>query len=44
MEWDTAAGQAIVEAAGGSVTTFDGAPLGYRKPLFRNPDFLARGR
>ncbi len=44
MEWDTAAGQAIVEAAGGSVTTFDGAPLRYRKPFFRNPDFIARGR
>ncbi|HLI19960.1 MAG TPA: 3'(2'),5'-bisphosphate nucleotidase CysQ, partial [Stellaceae bacterium] len=38
MEWDTAAGQAIVEAAGGSVTTFDGAPLRYAKPGFRNPE------
>jgi 3'(2'), 5'-bisphosphate nucleotidase len=44
MEWDTAAGQAILEAAGGSVTTLDGAPLGYNKPLFRNPGFIARGR
>jgi 3'(2'), 5'-bisphosphate nucleotidase len=43
MEWDTAAGQAILEAAGGSVTSFDGAPLRYRKPLFRNADFLAHG-
>lgn len=44
MEWDTAAGQAIVEAAGGSVTTFDGVPLRYAKPGFRNPSFLAAGR
>ena len=44
MEWDTAAGQAILEAAGGSVTTLDGAPLRYGKPLFRNPGFIARGR
>lgn len=43
MEWDTAAPQAIVEAAGGSVTTADGAPLGYGKPGWRNPDFLCRG-
>jgi 3'(2'), 5'-bisphosphate nucleotidase len=44
MEWDTAAGQAILEAAGGSVVTFDGAPLRYGKPGFRNSEFLARGR
>ena len=30
-EWDTAAGHAIVLAAGGRVTTFDGAPLRYGK-------------
>lgn len=44
MEWDTAAPQAIVEAAGGAVTTADGAPLAYGKPGWRNPDFLCRGR
>ena len=44
MEWDTAAGQAILEAAGGSVTTPDGAALRYGKTGFRNSDFLARGR
>jgi 3'(2'), 5'-bisphosphate nucleotidase len=44
MEWDTAAGQAILEAAGGSVTTLDGAPLRYAKPGFRNPGFLAQGK
>jgi 3'(2'), 5'-bisphosphate nucleotidase len=43
-EWDTAAGQAILEAAGGKVTTLDGAPLRYGKPGFCNPDFIARGR
>jgi 3'(2'), 5'-bisphosphate nucleotidase len=43
-EWDTAAGQAVLEAAGGSVATLDGAPLRYGKPGFRNPDFIARGR
>jgi 3'(2'), 5'-bisphosphate nucleotidase len=44
MEWDTAAPQAIVEAAGGSVTLLDGAPLRYGKPGWRNPDFVCRGR
>ena len=44
MEWDTAAGQAVLEAAGGSVTTLDGAPLRYGKPGFENPDFIARGK
>ncbi|HZT52714.1 MAG TPA: 3'(2'),5'-bisphosphate nucleotidase CysQ [Stellaceae bacterium] len=43
MEWDTAAGQAVLEAAGGAVMTLDGAPLRYAKPEFRNPDFIARG-
>jgi len=44
MEWDTAAPQAIVEAAGGAVTGPGGAPLTYGKPDWRNPDFLCRGR
>ncbi|MEZ7135385.1 3'(2'),5'-bisphosphate nucleotidase CysQ [Komagataeibacter sp. SM21] len=43
MEWDTAAPQAIVEAAGGSVTTPDGATLAYGKPSWRNPHFICRG-
>jgi 3'(2'), 5'-bisphosphate nucleotidase len=43
MEWDTAAGQAVLEAAGGSVRTLDGAPLLYGKTGFRNPHFIARG-
>lgn len=42
-EWDTCAGDAILRAAGGSVTTLDGAPLAYGKPGLRNPPFMARG-
>ena len=44
MEWDTAAGHAVLAAAGGSVTLIDGAALTYGKPGFANPDFIARGR
>ena len=44
MEWDTAAGHAVLRAAGGSVRTLDGAELGYGKPGFKNPEFVARGR
>lgn len=42
-EWDTAAGQAIVEAAGGAVVTLEGAPLTYGKgdPKHLNPFFVA---
>jgi len=43
MEWDTAAGQAVLEAAGGQVVTWTSAPLTYGKPGFRNPGYLARG-
>lgn len=45
MEWDTAAGQAVLEAAGGSVKTLDGTPLLYGKTGqdFANPYFIARG-
>jgi len=43
-EWDTAAGHAVLAAAGGTVTTFDGEPLLYGKPHFRNPGFVAWGR
>jgi len=42
-EWDTAAGHAVLTAAGGSVRTLDGEVLDYRKPTFRNPPFVARG-
>jgi 3'(2'), 5'-bisphosphate nucleotidase len=43
MEWDTAAGQAVLEAAGGSVMRLDGEALRYGKPGFENPFFVARG-
>ncbi len=40
-EWDTAAGQAVVEAAGGAVLDTAGAPLRYnRTESILNPDFL----
>ncbi len=44
MEWDTAAGQAILMSAGGSVITEEGAPLTYGKKErgFDNPHFIAR--
>lgn len=41
-EWDTAAGQGVLEAAGGEVVTTDGRPLLYGKPGFGNPHFIAR--
>ena len=44
MEWDTAAGHAVVLAAGGCVKTLDGSDLVYGKPGFDNPHFVARGR
>jgi 3'(2'), 5'-bisphosphate nucleotidase len=43
MEWDSAAGQAIVEAAGGAVVDLDAAPLRYGKAGWRNPDFVCYG-
>ena len=44
MEWDTAAGHAVLEAAGGRMTKLDGTPFLYGKPGFLNPGFLAEGR
>lgn len=42
-EWDTAAGHAVVLAAGGSVTDMQGAPLRYGKqPKLLNTGFIAR--
>ena len=43
MEWDIAAGHAILEAAGGRVRTIAGGSLRYGKPRFENPNFLADG-
>ena len=43
MEWDTAAGHAVLHAAGGRVTGLAGEPFRYGKPGFRNGNFLAQG-
>ncbi|MFG1463049.1 3'(2'),5'-bisphosphate nucleotidase CysQ [Xanthobacter sp. DSM 24535] len=49
MEWDTAAGDAVLRAAGGIVTTLDGLPLTYGRCIqegeapFANPHFVAYG-
>jgi 3'(2'), 5'-bisphosphate nucleotidase len=43
MEWDTAAGDAVLRAAGGRVTTVEGDPFLYVKRGFRNPGFIAWG-
>lgn len=50
MEWDTAAGDAVLRAAGGMTRTLDGQPLVYGKRKqsddedFANPHFIASGR
>ena len=41
MEWDTAAGHAVLLGAGGIVVNADGSPLRYGKPGFTNPWFIA---
>jgi 3'(2'), 5'-bisphosphate nucleotidase len=43
MEWDTAAGHAVLVGAGGQVVGPDAQPLRYGKPEFRNPWFVASG-
>lgn len=43
-EWDTAAAQAIVEAAGGQVSTLTGEPLRYGKDDLLNPFFVAAAK
>ncbi len=42
-EWDTAAGDAVVRGAGGTVTDFSGRPLLYGRPPFKNPGFIVKG-
>jgi 3'(2'), 5'-bisphosphate nucleotidase len=45
MEWDTAAPQAVLEAAGGSIKLLEGGgPLIYGKPGWANPGFVCTGR
>lgn len=42
MEWDTAAGHAVLKGAGGDVVRFDDhSPLTYGKPIYENPFFIA---
>lgn len=43
QEWDTAAGDAILRAAGGQVLTLEGAPLRYNKEDLLSPFFVALG-
>lgn len=43
-EWTSAAGHAVLKAAGGSVETEEGEALTYGKPGFRNSGFFAFGR
>jgi 3'(2'), 5'-bisphosphate nucleotidase len=43
MEWDTAAAQCVVEAAGGMVCSLDGKPLSYGKPGLKNPSLMTIG-
>lgn len=44
MEWDIAAGDAVLRAAGGALFAPDGAQMPYGKPAFRNIAFVAIGR
>lgn len=44
MEWDIAAGQAVLMAAGGSVEDLKGGALRYGKPGFENSHFVAWGK
>ncbi|HAG76893.1 3'(2'),5'-bisphosphate nucleotidase CysQ [Thauera sp. WB-2] len=43
MEWDIAAGHAVLAAAGGKVRTLAGDALRYGKPGLDNPHFVASG-
>jgi 3'(2'), 5'-bisphosphate nucleotidase len=46
MEWDTAAGHAVLDAAGGQMLKPDGSPFSYGNGAtgFRNGPFVAWGR
>ena len=44
MEWDIAAGHAVLRAAGGRVTLLDGERFSYGKAGYRNPHFKAEGK
>ena len=44
MEWDTAAGHALVSAAGGRICTLGGKEMIYAKEGFENPYFIAANK
>ena len=44
MEWDTAAGDAVLRAAGGMVMSLDDMPFSYGKQAYRNSAFVAYGK
>ena len=41
MEWDTAAGQILIEETGGAIVDLEGTPLTYNKRSLYNPHFIA---
>ena len=43
MEWDTAAGDAVLRYAGGKVEYLDGSKFTYGKKNFKNTPFIAKG-
>ena len=43
-EWDIAAGHAILEHSGGTLTDFNGNEILYGKEDFKNPSLIAKGR
>jgi len=43
MEWDTAAGDAVLRAAGGKVENINGTKFKYGKKNFKNTSFIAKG-
>ncbi|MDD9334827.1 MAG: 3'(2'),5'-bisphosphate nucleotidase CysQ [Rickettsiaceae bacterium] len=44
MEWDIAAGHALIKASGGNIVDIDGNELVYQKKNFQNPHFYAYSR
>ena len=44
MEWDIAAGHALINASGGRLEDFEGKEMTYAKKSFKNPHFLASGK
>ncbi len=43
-EWDIAAGHAILEHAGGTMTDFNGNEILYGKADFKNPSLILKGK